>query len=102
MRKSLWALLIVVALVLSACGPAMPSATGAKTESGEVFQLALPRLEVAFDAQGNPTVLGMKLAEGKATVSLRGTNLLNQEILQHIYGDLMRRAVVAEIRFFAK
>jgi len=62
MRKSLWALLIV-ALVLSACGPAMPSATGAKTESGEVFQLALPRLEVAFDAQGNPTVLGMKLSD---------------------------------------
>jgi hypothetical protein len=63
MRKSLWALLIVVALVLSACGPAMPSATGAKTESGEVFQLALPRLEIAFDAQGNPTVLGMKLSD---------------------------------------
>jgi len=62
MRKSLWALLIV-ALVLSACGPAMPSATGAKTESGEVFQLALPRLEVAFDALGNPTVLGMKLSD---------------------------------------
>ena len=63
MRKSLWALLIVVALVLSACGPAMPAATGAKTESGEVFQLALPRLEIAFDAQGNPTVLGMKLSD---------------------------------------
>ena len=63
MRNSLWALLIVAALVLSACGPAMPSATGAKTESGEVFQLALPRLEIAFDAQGNPTVLGMKLSD---------------------------------------
>jgi hypothetical protein len=63
MRKSLWGLLIVVALMLSACGPALPSATGAKTESGEVFQLALPRLEIAFDAQGNPTVLGMKLSD---------------------------------------
>ncbi len=46
--------------------------------------------------------IGVKLAQGKATVSLRGTNLLNQDILQHIYGDLMRRAVVAELRLFTK
>jgi outer membrane receptor protein involved in Fe transport len=45
---------------------------------------------------------GLKLADGKATVSLRGTNLLNQDILQHVYGDLMKRSVVAELRFFAK
>jgi outer membrane receptor protein involved in Fe transport len=49
----------------------------------------------------NATV-GVRFADGKATVSLRGTNLLNQEILQQIYGDLMRRSVVAEVRFFAK
>ncbi len=46
--------------------------------------------------------IGVKLAQGRATVSLRGTNLLDQDILQHIYGDLMRRAVVAELRVFAK
>jgi outer membrane receptor protein involved in Fe transport len=46
--------------------------------------------------------IGVKLADGKATVSLRGTNLLDQEILQHIYGDLMRRSLVAEMRFFAR
>ena len=49
----------------------------------------------------NATV-GVKFADGKATISLRGTNLLNQDILQHIYGDLMKRSVVAELRFFAK
>ena len=49
----------------------------------------------------NATV-GMKFAEGKVTLSLRGTNLADQKILQHIYGDLMRRSVVAELRFFAK
>jgi outer membrane receptor protein involved in Fe transport len=49
----------------------------------------------------NATV-GVKLADGKATISLRGTNLLDQEIQQHIYGDLTRRAVVAEVRFFAR
>ncbi len=46
--------------------------------------------------------IGVKFAEGKATVSLRGTNLLNEDILQHIYGDLLKRAIVAELRFFAK
>jgi outer membrane receptor protein involved in Fe transport len=46
--------------------------------------------------------IGYNFADGKATISLRGTNLLNEKILQHIYGDLIRRAVVAELRFFAK
>jgi outer membrane receptor protein involved in Fe transport len=46
--------------------------------------------------------IGVKLAEGRATVSVRATNLLNQAILQHIYGDLTKRAVVAELRVFAK
>jgi outer membrane receptor protein involved in Fe transport len=45
---------------------------------------------------------GVKFAQGKAQLSLRGTNLLNQEILQHIYGDLMRISVMAEFRYFAK
>ena len=45
---------------------------------------------------------GVKLADEKVTLSLRGVNLLNEEIQQHIYGDLMRRAVVAEVRFFTK
>ena len=46
--------------------------------------------------------IGVKVARGKATASLRATNLLNQTILQHIYGDLIKRAVVAELRVFAK
>jgi outer membrane receptor protein involved in Fe transport len=45
---------------------------------------------------------GVKLAEGKVTLSLRGTNLTNEKILQHIYGDIIRRSVVAELRFFGK
>jgi outer membrane receptor protein involved in Fe transport len=45
---------------------------------------------------------GIKFAQGKAQFSLRGTNLLNQKILQHIYGDLMRISVLAELRFFAR
>jgi outer membrane receptor protein involved in Fe transport len=46
--------------------------------------------------------LGVRFADGKATFSLRGTNLTNEEILQHIYGDLTRRSIVAELRFFAR
>ncbi len=49
----------------------------------------------------NATV-GMRFAQGKAQFSLRGTNLLNQKIMQHIYGDILRIAVVAELRYFAK
>jgi hypothetical protein len=41
----------------------MPPSTSPKTESGEVFMLALPRIEIAFDKAGNPTVLGMKLSD---------------------------------------
>jgi len=46
--------------------------------------------------------IGVRLAEGRVSVSLRGMNLLDEKILQHIYGDLIRRSVVAELRFFAK
>jgi hypothetical protein len=49
----------------------------------------------------NATV-GMRFADGKVQVSLRGTNLFDQKIQQHIYGDILRRAVVAELRFLSK
>lgn len=63
MRKSLFLLLVVTVLVLSACGPAMTPSTSSKTQSGETFMLAMGRLEIAFDKDGNPTVLGMKLSD---------------------------------------
>jgi outer membrane receptor protein involved in Fe transport len=46
--------------------------------------------------------LGVKLAEGKLTVSLKGINLANEKIQQHIFGDILKRSVVAEVRFFTK
>jgi outer membrane receptor protein involved in Fe transport len=49
----------------------------------------------------NATV-GVKFAQGKAQFSLRGMNLLNQEIMQHIYGDIMRISVMAELRYFSR
>lgn len=63
MRKLFLLSLIVVMLTLSACGPAMTPKIGAKTESGDMFMLALPRLEIEFDKTGHPLVLGMQLSE---------------------------------------
>ncbi len=46
--------------------------------------------------------LGMKFADGKVTVSLKGMNLTNAKVQQHIFGDILKRSVVAEVRFFTK
>jgi outer membrane receptor protein involved in Fe transport len=46
--------------------------------------------------------LGVKLADGKVTVSLKGINLTNETIQQHVFGDILKRSVVAEVRFFVK
>jgi outer membrane receptor protein involved in Fe transport len=46
--------------------------------------------------------LGVKLADGKVMVSLKGINLTDEKIQQHIFGDILKRSVVAEVRFFAK
>ena len=32
----------------------------------------------------------------------RASNLTNEKIQQHIFGDILKRIVVAELRFFAK
>ena len=46
--------------------------------------------------------LGVKFADGKVMVSLKGTNLTNEKIQQHIFGDILKRSVVAELRFFTR
>jgi outer membrane receptor protein involved in Fe transport len=46
--------------------------------------------------------LGVRLAEGKVMLSLKGINLTNETIQQHIFGDILKRSVVAEVRFFVK
>ncbi|MCS7220307.1 MAG: hypothetical protein RML36_00410 [Anaerolineae bacterium] len=51
---------VVLALLLTSCGPAvLPTAV---TEE-EGFILALPRITLSFDAQGSPSVVGLKLEE---------------------------------------
>ena len=42
---------------------------------------------------------GMRWSEGKVTTSIKGTNLFNESIQQHNYGDILKRAILAEVRF---
>ncbi len=46
--------------------------------------------------------LGVKLAADKVTLSLKGINLTNETIQQHVFGDILKRSVVVELRYFAK
>jgi outer membrane receptor protein involved in Fe transport len=46
----------------------------------------------------NATV-GRRWKGGKVTTTLKGTNLLNEDIQQHIFGDILKRSVTAEVRF---
>ncbi len=49
----------------------------------------------------NATV-GMKFVDGKLTVSLKGINLTNEKIQQHVFGDILKRSVLLELRYFSK
>jgi outer membrane receptor protein involved in Fe transport len=41
---------------------------------------------------------GLKWAGGKVTTLVRGTNLLNRDIRQHVFGDIVKASVVGEVR----
>jgi outer membrane receptor protein involved in Fe transport len=64
------------------------------------WQDVLPGYEGATDAY---TLLdggfGVHSADRKMTVAVRGKNLLNKSIQQHIFGDVIRRTVTGEVRF---
>lgn len=63
MRQRLWVSLMILAVILTGCGgDAAQPATGPTTPSGEIFQIALPRLVVDVDAEGNPNILGISPA----------------------------------------
>ena len=42
---------------------------------------------------------GVKWNDGAITTLLKVTNLFNQSIQQHIFGGILRRTVVGEVRF---
>ena len=41
---------------------------------------------------------GVKWNGGKVVTSLKGTNLTNEDIQQHVFGDILKRSVSAEVR----
>lgn len=42
---------------------------------------------------------GVRSTDGKMTVTARATNLLNRRVQQHVFGDVIRRAITGEVRF---
>jgi outer membrane receptor protein involved in Fe transport len=42
---------------------------------------------------------GVKWVGGKITTLVKGTNLTNEDIQQHVFGDIIKRSIVAELRF---
>jgi iron complex outermembrane receptor protein len=45
---------------------------------------------------------GVKFADGKYQASIKGTNLTNSKIQQHIFGDIIKMSLSAELRIFVK
>lgn len=43
--------------------------------------------------------IGAKWGQGKITTLLKMTNLLNQDIQQHVFGDVLKRSGMVEVRF---
>jgi hypothetical protein len=66
-------LLLVFVLLLAGCGKPVEPPDSSTTPSGEVFQIALPRIVIDVDSEGNPSVMGLSPAVLKAAgVDLSG------------------------------
>lgn len=63
MRRFVLVALVLTAMLLSSCGPAIMPSAAPQTESGETFVVALPRIVLTFDDQGNPGVEGVALED---------------------------------------
>jgi hypothetical protein len=64
MKKQLWVVILIAALLLASCGPATVPTTSPETASGEIFMIALPRIVVDYDTAGNPSaILGIDISK---------------------------------------
>jgi outer membrane receptor protein involved in Fe transport len=45
---------------------------------------------------------GIKWADGKVVTSVKGTNLTNETIQQHVYGDILKISAAFEVRIYTK
>ena len=60
-------------------------------------------LDVRFAGESEPYTLvnagfGVRWAGDRVVTSIKATNLANQEVMQHIFADVMKRNVVGEVR----
>ncbi len=56
MKKALWlSTIVIIALILSACGAAKPANPTTSSPGGETFMLALPRMVVEIGGGGDAT-----------------------------------------------
>jgi iron complex outermembrane receptor protein len=42
---------------------------------------------------------GVKFARDKVTATIKGINLTNEEIQSHVFGDILKRQIIGEVRF---
>lgn len=92
MRRHVFALIVITALLLGACGPAVAPPTGEATESGERFQIALPRLVVDVNSDGSLSAFGFDLAR----LPLIGASFQNLK-LNPFYGEWAKAANVQHV-----
>ena len=93
MKRTLWLSLVLVVILITGCSgsPTEPSGA-ARTASGEIFQIALPRLIVDLDENGVPSVMGVNPLLLKAlgvdvssfAVSPDTVGMLTQAGIQHV------------------
>jgi len=60
-------------------------------------------LDVRYAGTTDPFTLlngsfGVRWLGGKFITSVKGTNLANQEVMQHVFGDVIKRSIVGEVR----
>jgi len=75
LRKS-WVPILILVLVLAGCGKPVEPPEPSTTPGGEVFQVALPRIVVDVDKDGNPSVLGL----GPAVLKGMGVDLAGMQV----------------------
>ncbi len=90
MRQRLWVSVVVLAVILAGCGgQAAQPTTGPTTSSGELFQIALPRLVVDVDAAGNPSILGIS----PALLSAVGVDVAGFKLPQELVDQFTKAGV---------
>lgn len=70
MRSPIVVLLLIVGLLLTACGAAIVPAAAPETETGETFVIALPRIVITFDEQGKPGIEGVAVEDIARTLGM--------------------------------